>query len=239
MRVTRTKLTILALLSLGTGILLLQFTACNKAKLTGPSSGPTIAGIAPEYLVAGSQPETLVITGTGFYPFSSVTFNGTAHSASLVSSTEMDVPLNQTDLATPGTYTIAVSNAGPFADGTVSTTFNVWNTFQDTSGITFAFPQFGGNTQVATNAPLSGIASSFDINGWSSTAQELLPLVAVTIYPNTSGESLQDWFENAVDINGILMANNTFQAVQLKNGVNALIIAGSVPGAYLDVGSPV
>jgi len=63
--------------------------------------------------VAGTTAETLTINGVNFLPVSTVSYNGQAHSATFVSATELTVPLSAADLATPGSYPVAVTNSSP------------------------------------------------------------------------------------------------------------------------------
>jgi len=102
-----------------------------------PSSGttqnpvPSIANISPTFVPAGSSSQTLSINGSGFVASSSVTFNGLAHAATLVSSQQLTITLSQSDLAKPGNYPVAVTNPPPGGGTSASTTFSVWSTFKD------------------------------------------------------------------------------------------------------------
>ena len=74
---------------------------------------PAIATVAPTTLLAGSDATTVALTGTGFVKGSAVQVNGAAHASTYVSATEVDVPFTATELASSGTFSVAVTNAQP------------------------------------------------------------------------------------------------------------------------------
>lgn len=219
----------------------LFIAACANVKLnpTGIASAqPTITSISPGFAVAGSSSQQLVISGRNFDSSSSVVFNGTPRSATFINSQQINFTLNSSDLAVAGNYDIAIDNPAPGGSST-PTIFSVWQSYEDpATGIGLAFPVFGTQTQLKTFSS-SGSVISFDIQAWSTSLQAFASVVGVSVYPNASGSDLQQWFENNVDLNGILLANNTFQQETFANGVTALIISGPVPTQYLDGGSPV
>jgi hypothetical protein len=210
-----------------------------------PSSGttqnpvPSIANISPTYVPAGSSSQTLSINGSGFVASSSVTFNGLAHAATLVSSQQLTITLSQSDLANPGNYPVAVTNPPPGGGTSASTTFSVWNTFTDSNtGMSFSFPVFGSSTytiEVDTSTP--GLAF-LDIELQDGSGGEPTTEFVLTKYSNSGSLDLNDWFEQNIDINGILAASNTFQSSVLSDSSTALVFVGPMPAQYLDVGTP-
>lgn len=92
---------------------------------------PSISNISPTYVPAGSNSRTLSINGSGFIASSSVTFNGVAHTATLVSPQQLTTALGESDVANPGNYPVAVTNPPPGGGTSASTTFSVWSTFKD------------------------------------------------------------------------------------------------------------
>ncbi len=74
---------------------------------------PTLASVAPSTLLAGSDATSLVLTGTGYARTSTIQVNGSIHASTFVSPTEIDVPLSTAELATSGTYALAVVNPQP------------------------------------------------------------------------------------------------------------------------------
>ena len=51
--------------------------------------------------------------GTGFISTSTVTYNGVAHTATFVSSTQLTIMLSASDQATAGSYPVVVTNPAP------------------------------------------------------------------------------------------------------------------------------
>ena len=206
---------------------------------TTPNPIPSITGIAPTYVGAGSSSQTVTINGTGFILSSSVTFNGTAHTATIVSPQQLSIPLSQSDLATPGNYPVAVSNPPPGGGMSASTTFGVWNSYTDSNtGMRFSFPVFGTSTytvEVDTSTP--GFAF-LDIKLQNGEGEQPITEFILTEYSNSSGLGLQDWFEQNIDVDGILAASNAFQLQSLSDGSAEMVFVGSVPAQYLDVGTP-
>ena len=74
---------------------------------------PTISSLSPASLSAGAPAQTLTITGTDFLSSSTLTYNGVAHTATYVSSTELTTSLSASDLGTAGGYAVVVTNPAP------------------------------------------------------------------------------------------------------------------------------
>jgi len=64
-------------------------------------------------VASGSPAQTLTIKGTNFDSSSTVTLNNTEHAATLVSSSQLTVPLTAADQANPACYSITVNNPAP------------------------------------------------------------------------------------------------------------------------------
>jgi hypothetical protein len=65
---------------------------------------PAITSVAPASAAAGAAAQALTINGSGFTSNSTVTYNGAAHTASYVSSTQLTIQLSAADLSTAGSY---------------------------------------------------------------------------------------------------------------------------------------
>ena len=101
-----------------------QGIVCSSWALINPV--PTISGFSPSSATAGTQNEiALTINGTNFVPKSTVTYNGVAHSASYVSSTELKIVLTESDVATAGNYPVVVTNPTPAGGKSNSMNFDV------------------------------------------------------------------------------------------------------------------
>jgi uncharacterized repeat protein (TIGR03803 family) len=95
---------------------------------------PTISGLNPSSLVAGTPPQSLTINGMGFLASSTVKFNGIAHPATFVSTSELTISLTSADLATAGAYPVVVTNPTP-GGGSATATFTVT---ASTSGVSIS-----------------------------------------------------------------------------------------------------
>jgi beta-glucanase (GH16 family) len=74
---------------------------------------PAITALVPSSLQVGASPQRLSIKGSGFRTSSAVTFNGIAHPATFISSTQLAISLTASDLATAGTFPVIVTNPAP------------------------------------------------------------------------------------------------------------------------------
>lgn len=74
---------------------------------------PAITSLNPSSISAGSGSVSLVISGSGFVPSSSFSFNGVARSVSFVNSAQVSMPLTPADLSVPGQVNIAVQTPPP------------------------------------------------------------------------------------------------------------------------------
>jgi hypothetical protein len=79
-------------------------------------SNPTVqlTAISPQLATVGSAAVNVTLTGAGFLPGSTVTFNGNqVAGATFVSATQMRIALNAAQLATPGDFPLVVKNPPP------------------------------------------------------------------------------------------------------------------------------
>ena len=74
---------------------------------------PAVSQVSPASAVAGGQPFTLTLTGTGFVPTSQITWNGTALPTSFGSSLSISAPIPASYIATSGDASIAVVTPAP------------------------------------------------------------------------------------------------------------------------------
>ncbi len=77
----------------------------------------TLTGISPATANSGVAGFTLTLTGTGFAPGSYVSVNGIYRSVTYVSSTELQVTVNASDVTTPGGFQVFVENFPSGWDG--------------------------------------------------------------------------------------------------------------------------
>jgi uncharacterized repeat protein (TIGR01451 family) len=88
-------------------------TATVTVSGTAYSVLPSMVGVAPNLILAGSGTITLTVNGTGFTPASSVLWNATPLATTYVSSTQLTASVEATQLATLGWAEISVSNPMP------------------------------------------------------------------------------------------------------------------------------
>ncbi|HTD23008.1 MAG TPA: IPT/TIG domain-containing protein [Terriglobales bacterium] len=74
---------------------------------------PTISGISPDSVTAGSSGFTLTISGTNFIPESVVQVNGSSRNTTFVSSTQLSATIPAGDVASAGDLSVSVVNPGP------------------------------------------------------------------------------------------------------------------------------
>jgi hypothetical protein len=92
----------------------------NSLNFTVNNPAPTLTSLSPTSATAGTTTQTLTINGTNFVSNSAVTYHSVAHTPTFVSSTQLTITLSGSDLATGGTYGVAVTNPAP-GGGTSST----------------------------------------------------------------------------------------------------------------------
>jgi uncharacterized protein (TIGR03437 family) len=90
-----------------------QGGASNIVQFAVGNPTPAITSLWPSSVPPGSPPQSLSITGTGFLSTSMVTFNGISRDPMSSSSTQLTIQLSATDLATAGTFPVAVANQLP------------------------------------------------------------------------------------------------------------------------------
>ncbi len=117
----------------GTGYQLLAMSSGNLAASLSATFNvqavfnplPTLTSLSPNSTTAGSQPLALTVTGTNFMSASKVLFGGQPRPTIYLSSTQLIAVLPDTDLATAGTFTIAVNSPAPGGGTTATLAFTV------------------------------------------------------------------------------------------------------------------
>lgn len=121
----------------------------NSALFTINNPTPQISSLDPLSATAGETGFQLTINGTGFVPSSLVTWNGSARTATFVSSTRLTVSIATTDVATSGTVTVAVINPEP-GGGTATASFTVNSPVPSITQITPSTATVGGSAFTLT-----------------------------------------------------------------------------------------
>ncbi len=86
--------------------------ACREP--TAPSNPlPILEAVSPASVLAGTGPDTIVVTGQGFGPESRVRIDSRERATTAIAPTELRVALQASDLATPRVLTLEVNNPEP------------------------------------------------------------------------------------------------------------------------------
>lgn len=91
-------------------------TFAHAAMMTSSTSKnpvPSAQSLTPSNATHGSGNLLITLKGTGFFPGSQVTWNGTSLYAAYVSSTQLNVYVPAGDLASAGSATVVVTNPAP------------------------------------------------------------------------------------------------------------------------------
>ena len=131
-----------------------------------PNPVPTITSLSPATAVAGSGSFTLTVNGTNFVSGSTATFAGTSRAVTYVSATQLSVAVLAADVATAGSYNVAVTNATPGGGTTSATTASTFAVTAAPASSTLLQYSFTGSATTAADAPP---ASSANVTGGSFT----------------------------------------------------------------------
>lgn len=152
----------------------------------------------------------------------------------------LQVPFNE---AAAGQIQLEVSAAFPRSLQRVLSnvaTVSVWNRFTDTSSqLTFAFPPFSQNMQLASSPGTSTTPPTIDIQAVDPITNDSLTLLEFIVDDNPMHLTLQSWFEQNIDLNGILLGSGAIQQEHLSNGLDAIFVTGPLPSQYVDQAGPV
>ncbi len=137
---------------------------------------PSVTSLSPASSSAGAAAQTLTITGTGFVASSAVTFNAASHTATLVSATQLTIPLTAADQATGGTFSVVVTNPAPGGGTSSPVNFAVNNPAPVVTTISPASAEVGAAAQTLTvtgTGFVSGTTATF--NGAAATPTIVSP----------------------------------------------------------------
>ncbi|HEY8077374.1 MAG TPA: IPT/TIG domain-containing protein, partial [Labilithrix sp.] len=139
----------------------LSFTVTNPV--------PTIAGLNPSSVTAGSPNTPIVVSGTGFLAASTVQSNGVAIATTFNSSTQLTATVPSGQLLFPGSVSITVTNPAPGGGTSTARTLSIGC---DSSGVDVQLTSVGQTTTLATNFAAAGKASAFfadAMNPWDGS----------------------------------------------------------------------
>ena len=85
----------------------------NWVQLSVIALEPTVGAASPNFVVAGSAPTPIVVSGSNFQSGAKITWNGTAMTTTYISSTQLQATPTTTQLSAAGIIQLAVSNPAP------------------------------------------------------------------------------------------------------------------------------
>ena len=164
---------------------------------------PVLASIAPSTIVVGTSSANVTLTGNGFVPTSTASFNGSVRPTTFTSATQVAVSLTAVDLAVVANSTITVTNSGPGGGTSSGQPFSVVN-------------------------PLPTITSISPASLPSGSADTSLDIVGTNLLPTTSaswnGTALTVTFVSATELHVAV------PAALLAAGGTASITLSNPPG---------
>jgi hypothetical protein len=113
-----------ALLALVIVTLFLTMPSCGGGQVTN-NPVPSITSLSPSQQVAGSVPQALTVTGSGFVSGSTVTYNNVVHTTSYAGASQLSISLTPADLAATGTFPVEVTNPAPGGGASTPVDFKV------------------------------------------------------------------------------------------------------------------
>ncbi len=179
------------------------------------SAIPSITALSPFSAATGTGSLLLTINGAGFLSTSTVTFNGISHAPTLVSSSQLTINLTASDLATAGSFAVAVVNPGGSSN---TTAFIVQSGFGSGATASTAWSSFGRDQHhtalsLSPSQPLNGLhwSTPVDLNPQLSGGELLIhygsPLVTAqntVIVPVKTGATSGFRVEAHSAVNGTL-----------------------------------
>jgi len=159
---------------------------------------PTVTAISPATVSIGAAAQTLTVTGTNFVSTSTATFNGVAVTPTVVSATQLTVPLTAANQAAAGSFPIVVTNPSPGGGSSAPIGFVV--TTIAVSGTVYKGASAGSTvTAYEVNADGSNGSSigsgTTDANGNFSVPFTAIPSGAVRL--TSSGGSYTSEFDSS------------------------------------------
>jgi len=131
-------------------------SGCEGGSAVQPNPVPTLSSISPTSATAGGTALTLKATGTNFSANTTVNWNGSARTTTLVSGTQITAAITSSDIAAAGTVQVTAINPLPGGGTSAAVSFNV-------SAVNNPAPTISG--LVPNNAVAGGTAFTLTVNG--------------------------------------------------------------------------
>jgi len=165
---------------------------------------PAITSLSPNSANAGAAAQTLTINGTGFLSTSTVTYNGTMHTATFVSSMQLTIQLTAADQMTGGMFPVIVTNPGPAGGPSTAVNFTVNNLVPTISSLS------------PNSANAGAAAQTLTING--------------TNFVSTSTVTYNGTMHTATFVNAMQLTIQLTAADQATGGMFPVIVTNPAPG---------
>jgi hypothetical protein len=179
----------------------------NALSFTINNPVPTLSSISPSSAVAGSAAFTLTVNGVGFVSGATVNFNGAGKATTFVSNTQITAAILASDIASPGTANVAVTNPAPTPGQSGVQVFTISSPNNPVPTISNLGP---------THAP-GGAAFTLTINGTNFVAKSVV---------NFNGKPETTTFISATQISSAVPASD----VSTAGNMNVTVINPSPGG---------
>jgi len=173
--------------------------ASNSVNFTVNNPAPAITSLSPSSATAGAAAQTLTINGTNFLSSSTVTYNGTGHTATFVSAAQLTISLSASDQATGGNYQVVVTNPAPDGGASNSRDFTVDN----------LVPTIAGTSPVVLAVGSPDTSISVSGSNFVSTSKVTL-----------GGGALNTTYVSSTQLNATIPASDLSQVSSLQIGVD-------------------
>jgi hypothetical protein len=84
-----------------------------EAASANPNPVPALQNLNPSTVVVANTSQTIMISGTGFIPSSTMTYNGIPHTVTYVNASTLTFQTTYADVANAGSYPVVIANPGP------------------------------------------------------------------------------------------------------------------------------
>ena len=167
-----TRLTVFKRTAMLAWLIALQLcAACGGGGSAGSGSGsssppnpvPNIVSLNPSSATAGGTGFALTITGENFIDSSSIQWNGSPHTTTFSSSTQLQAQISAADIANPGSATVSVINSAPGGGNSGFARFDINATSNPTPSLGSLSPpsvSAGSSTFILTVSGTNFIAAS-------------------------------------------------------------------------------
>jgi len=187
---------------------------------------PTISQFAPTVLTVGAATPILSVTGTGYVPTTTINVNGSARPTTFVSSTQVSVTLNSSDVAAAGNLSLTAVNAAPGGGTSSAAQFQIFPAMP-TPVITQLFPsQFVvGSSDTTITVYGSNLVTQLSSGPYVATVLwNGTPLTTVNYFIGNGGTSINAQVPASLLTSAQTVSITVSSAISAPSTSNALAI---------------